>query len=90
MPQIGRLKPSAPDSLSQFRGELHTLDHRHVIRLEGDDSLCDSRTPSHRIYARSKAGASMKLRKARGDLADAAVPTGTSRPLSRNSWTLFF
>ncbi len=31
----------------------------------------------------------MKHRKASVDLADAAVPTGTSFPLSRNAWKLF-
>lgn len=61
MTQIGRLKALVADSLAQLRGEIQTLDHRLPIRLEGDESLCDSRTPSHRIYARNRAGAEIEV-----------------------------
>lgn len=61
MTQIGRLKAAAPDSLGQLRGEIQTLDHRLPLRLEGDEALCDSRTPSHRIYARNRAGAEIEV-----------------------------
>ena len=61
MTQIGRLKPFTPGSLAQFRGELHTLEHRLVIHLQGDESLSDSRHPSHRIYARNKAGVDIEV-----------------------------
>ena len=42
-----------------------------------DGSMCESRLPHSRH------------RKVWVDLADATVPTGTSRPLSRNAWPLF-
>lgn len=61
MTDIGRLKPADPDSLARFVGHIQTLDRRIMVRIEGDESLCDARAPSHRIFGRTGAGTEAKV-----------------------------
>lgn len=61
MTEIGRLKLVKPDSLAAMTGHIQTLDRRLALRLVGDESRCDSKSPSHRIYARPPMGTEVKV-----------------------------
>jgi uncharacterized protein (DUF736 family) len=61
MTEIGRLKPANTDSLATMAGYVQTLDSRLALRLTGDETRCDSKTPSHRIYARTRMGTEVEV-----------------------------
>ena len=61
MTEIGRLKPAKSDSLGTITGYIQTLDSRLALRLAGDESQCDSKSPSHRIYARTRMGTEVEV-----------------------------
>jgi len=56
MAEIGRLQPEIESSLSRLAGRLDTMDGSYLVRLEGDERLCNDRQPSHRVIARSRTG----------------------------------
>ena len=61
MTEIGRLQPAKPNSLASLSGYIQTLEARLVVRLTGDELLCDDRRPSHRIVARTGNGADVEV-----------------------------
>lgn len=61
MTEIGRLKSAKPGSLATMAGYVQTLDSRLALRLTGDESRCDSKSPSHRIYARTRTGTEVEV-----------------------------
>src|SRR5262249_20350513 len=61
MSEIGSLKVATPGKLTRLTGHIETLDRRLLIRLEGDESLCDAQSPSHRVYARSRMGTDVQV-----------------------------
>lgn len=61
MTEIGRLQPAKPDSLASLSGYIQTLDARLLIRVTGDEALCDDRRPSHRVVARTGNGADVEI-----------------------------
>ena len=66
MMELGRLRQSIPNSLARMTGQLQTMQQSYSIHLEGDNSLCDSRSPSHRLYARNRTGDDVQIGSAPG------------------------
>jgi uncharacterized protein (DUF736 family) len=61
MTEIGRLKSNTPDNLSRLSGQIQTFDNQYAVRLDGDESFCDAKKPSHRIFARNRNGADIQI-----------------------------
>lgn len=61
MTELGRMRPTPPELQARFVGQLHTMQQTYSIRLEGDELLCDSRSPSHRVYARNRMGDDVQI-----------------------------
>jgi uncharacterized protein (DUF736 family) len=61
MSELGRLSPAKPNDLSLLTGYIQTLHTRLSISLSGDESMCDAREPSYRIYARARHGGDVQI-----------------------------
>lgn len=61
MTQVGYLNAVDAGNLARMTGHIQTLDMSIAVRLEGDETLCDNRSPSHRIFTRTRTGADLQV-----------------------------
>lgn len=61
MTDLGRLSPSTPGETAYLTGQIQTLDGRLAIALDGDETLCDQKRPSHRITTKARDGTSVDI-----------------------------
>jgi uncharacterized protein (DUF736 family) len=61
MTEIGRLRETTPGSLAKLTGHISTMEQTFAVRLEGDESLCDTPCASYRIYARNRTGVDVQI-----------------------------